>query len=407
VEISSNEQHQSGHQQDWVARRPSELSALFAPDQRDTEAPSPADAAPSRGRPRQPFDHPAGLRQRLEILQHLVSEDVALEPWPDADALGGHAWPEVDEILGLPLGGGRGVLEQLADLGLLERELFNRIHLCPGCASCRINFRETCPACESIALQDEGLIHHFACAHTGLESDFESGRDLVCPKCKDILVRLGEDFERPHRTYVCRRGNHLFEDPRIEGQCLDCDHLVEAGDLIVRDVHRYRATDLASKALELGRLSRLEAEDLAYHGPFRLATREHLELELEREIDGVRARGQSFMTLALRFEVDGRPYPALSDWSEATVGELTRHLLSCLSGVDLVARVDPARVGILVVGGDATRFERVDQQLRQALTGQDCRAPGGERLELVWTRSTWSHAGTTVSEVLRDLEVGS
>jgi hypothetical protein len=389
-----------------TARRTDDLSTLFGPDDRDTKEVR-ARAVPrySRTGMRAPHDHPEGLRQRLEVLRYLVSEGEALEPWPDADALGGHAWRGVDEILGLPLGGGRDVLEELADFGLLERELFNRIHLCPSCSSCRLNFRETCPACESIALQTEGLIHHFACAHGGLESEFRSGRDLVCPKCKEVLVRLGEDFERPHQTYVCRKGNHLFEDPRIEGQCLDCDHVAEAGDLIVRDVHGYRATESAHKALELGRLSRLEVGSLAYHGQLRLATREHLEREVGREIDGIRVRGHSFMTLSLRFEVEGRPYPVLSEWSEEAVDELTRLLLSCLSGVDLVVRVDPGGLGVLLVGGDEMRFEVVEKRLRQSLTGQDCLTTDGDRLEVAWKSSIWSAPGTHVHQVMSDLGV--
>ena len=395
--------HQLEPHQGRIARRSSELSTLFGPDDRDTREAPRAVATPSQSGMRKPLDHPEGLQQRLEVLRHLVSEGEALEPWPDADALGGHAWRDVDEILGLPLGGGRDVLEELGDIGLLERELFNRIHLCPGCSSCRLNFRETCPACESIALQTEGLIHHFACAYCGLESEFRSGRDLVCPKCKDVLVRLGEDFERPHQTYVCRKGNHLFEEPRIEGQCLDCDHVAEAGDLTVRDVYSYRATDRANKALELGRLSRLEAEDLAYHGQIRLATREHLELEVEREIDAIRVREHSFMTLSLRLELEGRPYPVLVEWSEEAVGELTRILLSSLSGVDLVARVDTGSLGILLVGGDDARFEDVVKRLRNSLAGHDCLTTKGDRLEVVWTSSVWSDFRTPVHQVMSDL----
>ena len=78
-----------------------------------------------------------------------------------------------------------------------------------------------------------------------------------------------------------------------------------------------------------------------------------------------------------------------------------------MSGVDLVARVDPGGVGILLVGGDEARFEVVERHLRQSLTGQDCRTMGGDRLEVAWTSSIWSHPGTTVCEVISDLGVGS
>lgn len=54
----------------------------------------------------------------------------------------GHAFPGVDECLGLGPGDGLAVLEDLADLRLLERELVNRVHVCPKCRRCQIHFRE-------------------------------------------------------------------------------------------------------------------------------------------------------------------------------------------------------------------------------------------------------------------------
>ena len=90
------------------------------------------------------------------------------------------------------------------------------------------------------------------------------------------------------------------------------------------------------------------------------------------------------MTLSLRFGVEGRPYPVLADWPEEAVGELTRLLLSCLIGVDLVARLDPGGLGILLVGGDEARFEDVEKRLRQSLAGHDCLTTDRGRLEVVW-----------------------
>jgi hypothetical protein len=345
-------------------------------------------------------ERPNGLQQRLEVLQLLVSRNEALEPWPDADAIGGHAWREADEILGLPLGGAQEVLEELAGLGLLERELFNRIHLCPCCSSCRINFRETCPDCASIALQTDGLIHHFACAHCGLESDFERGRDLVCPKCKQVLGRLGLDFERPHETYVCRKGGHLFEEPRIEGQCLDCEHVAEAADLVLRDVHRYRATDRAFRALELGRISRLDVEEAACSGQYRLATPGQLALEVERELSSLIVRERSFMTLSLRFEVDGDCYPLLSEWSTESQDELIRLFLTYLRGVDMVAMVDPGTLVILLAGGNEDRFELTLYRIKQALEEQECLTIDGRALQVVRSAVRWSDPSVSTRDVM-------
>ena len=107
----------------------------------------------------------------------------------------GHSFADIEESLSLERGGGIDTLEELADLGILHREFLNRVNLCPKCACCQVNFRETCPVCQSLDLDVERILLHFACAYSGVESEFEHGLELVCPKCRVQLEQLGQDVD--------------------------------------------------------------------------------------------------------------------------------------------------------------------------------------------------------------------
>ena len=117
----------------------------------------------------------ADLRARLSILQDVLHRHDGIVPQLDPFAPAGHAFAEAERLLGVAAGEARPVLEELADLGLLQRELHNRVHVCPQCTRCQLNFRETCTSCASIDLGIERLVHHFACAYIGLDSEFADG----------------------------------------------------------------------------------------------------------------------------------------------------------------------------------------------------------------------------------------
>jgi hypothetical protein len=338
-------------------------------------------------------------RRKIDVLRRLIERrDSVFVPEASPFAPLGHACTEVDELLELPPGEGLEVLEDLGDLGLLERELENLVHVCPSCRKSQLNLREACPVCASIDLDIERLIHHFHCAYSGLESEFVSGLDMVCPKCRKPLRQLGQDFERPHETYICRTSGHLFEEPYIEGQCLHCSHQCPGAKLEVVRIYRYRPTLLTVRAVELGRLTGLDMSEIMFDENLRLATRGFLEIELRRELLRVARHGGSFVTAILTFEDGGRPYPVFREWSAETVRQMATVLASCFRTLDLVSRLDHKHLAVLLIETD--QDGRVGERVLECLDELVFRTRTGAALQPVWSARAWSDKSTTIEEVL-------
>lgn len=133
--------------------------------------------------------------------------------------------------------------------GLLEEAFFDRIHVCSHCNSGRLNVREECPTCRSSHLHEEALIHHFRCAYQGPESTFRSGRDLVCPKCRQHLRHYGSDYDKPGTTFTCAQCDAICSDVAVGFVCFDCGTHMDGEAIARRDINSYRLTDTALRLL--------------------------------------------------------------------------------------------------------------------------------------------------------------
>jgi hypothetical protein len=132
------------------------------------------------------------------------------------------------------------VLDQWAAIGALERVLIDKVQVCPKCQGVP-TFREGCPNCGSAILENELLIHHFACAHVGRISDFETGGDLVCPKCRVRHLVVASDFDYvkgPYRCLGCQWNN---VEPEQVAECLRCQYRFPAYQASTQELRGYRA----------------------------------------------------------------------------------------------------------------------------------------------------------------------
>ena len=342
------------------------------------------------------------LRALLRMRKGLV------RPVPDPRAPLGHACPGVEHALRLQPGEGLAALEDLADLGLLSRELVNRVHVCPDCERAAINFRESCIDCGSLHIEVEPVLHHYRCAFTGLHSEFEQDLALVCPKCRRELYQIGRDFERPHETYTCRECRSLFEEPRLEGQCLACASVHPGVEVPTRDIHGYRPTALASEAVDQGRLTDLSVGELLFDKQLRLDTRGFLLLEARRETERLRRHGVPFSVGILTFEQPGseRPEPIFSDWDTAELTALGRRLSTSRSPLDVIARLDERRVGVLLPQTDADGAASVRDRLLERLEGLELEELPGPSLAPRWDTVTFDHRGTEFDTVHTYLTAG-
>lgn len=331
------------------------------------------------------------FRGMLALLRALLAmEKPTLTPAPEPLAPLGWVHPSVEKGLDLPPGGGIETLEQLADLGLLTRTLHSHVWACPRCRRYHVNYRETCIGCGSIDIGVERLVHHFHCAYTGLESEFVQGLELHCPRCRRQLHQLGQDFDCPHDSYVCAACQRLFEDPQMQALCLACEHVFAGRDAELIKVWSYAPTPLAMRAVELNRLTGLEVSEIMYDTRVRLATRDFLELEVEREVHRARRYGGSFSGVLLGFSCGGSEFPIFREWRAESIRRLGELLTRTLRPLDLVARVDPARLALLLPETDASGVEAVERRLEALLAEAALTTPAGRALEPVWRAATWS-----------------
>ncbi len=118
----------------------------------------------------------------------------------------------------------------------------NKIHLCPKCQHSHLLYYETCPKCGSSELHIEQMIHHFACANISAESTYNSGGQLVCPKCHERLRHIGVDYDRPASLYSCDNCNNSFISPVTKASCTYCETETNVKELIPHDIYEFEIT---------------------------------------------------------------------------------------------------------------------------------------------------------------------
>ncbi len=208
----------------------------------------------------------AGMEGRsVALLRYLVTRQLdMLDPVRHPAAAKGYNLPLAGLVLDLPRGEEFDLCEELAGLGLFEREFRDRIHLCPHCGHYAINFREVCPTCRSARLRVVPNVHHYRCGHVAPESDFQEGEDLVCPKCRRVLRHVGVDFDRPNQVVRCEECGAVTPEPEVECLSLVCGRVFPP-DLARRfDVPAYRLTARGAAAAESGRLPPRSLLDLLH-----------------------------------------------------------------------------------------------------------------------------------------------
>ncbi len=346
-------------------------------------------------------------RGKLAILRALLSlSKPLLAPELDPSAPLGYAYRRVEAELSLAPGGGVGVLEELSDLSLLARELAGAVQVCPRCRHFHVHWRETCVGCGSIDIEIERLIHHFHCAYTGLEAEFQQGLDLHCPRCRRKLFQLGQDFEWPHDTYVCHECERIFEEPTLQGLCSVCAHAFPGRDAEQVKVWSYRPTPLTVRAVELNRLTGLDVSEIMFDSEVRLATRDYLALEIERECHRVRRYGGAFTGVLLAFTLGDREHPVFREWHSEAIRELGRMLSGSLRPLDLMARLSSARMALLLPETDEQGAAAVERRLLGLLAEARLCTRAGQELHPVWVARTWWDEKAEKNAVLSYFEPG-
>ncbi len=185
-----------------------------------------------------------GNDKRVILLQHLAADgNDVLAPEPNLTSPVGYFYGGAQAIFQTQPGGELKQLEYLAEFGYLERQFFDKIHLCVcNRRQYAMNFREVCARCQSSNINITDMIHHYSCGYTGAEPVFQDGIRYVCPKCDDELKHIGVDYEKVSTDYVCAACEHVFTEPEIVCQCLACPQHFDVERAIVKTLYSYRIT---------------------------------------------------------------------------------------------------------------------------------------------------------------------
>lgn len=190
-------------------------------------------------------------QKKLNLLERLNEDDPELiEPELTSEADLGYRFPVAESLLDTDTAGTLETLEGLARDGFLERQLYERIHLCPECERFTLNFREVCADCNSVRITLTDMIHHYSCGNIGPELNFRMGSKLVCTKCDDELQHIGVDYEKVNTLYYCEHCGDKFEEPNISCRCLSCGAENDISRVEERDIHQYTLSSRGVRAVE-------------------------------------------------------------------------------------------------------------------------------------------------------------
>jgi GGDEF domain-containing protein len=252
--------------------------------------------------------HPEQVKARFsrEAMTALLGEFIknkveVIEPVLDISSPIGHSYPAVTDVIGqkdgVPV-----MLEILADLGFLKRQVANRLRRCPVCFDFRLNYREVCPKCAEVDIVKTPMFHHFACCHVGPVEQFRRKDELICPKCSKKLQLIGLDYEKPMDYYHCESCEFSFSEPVVDTQCLRCSHVCKPEETKELTIYRYLMTPLAGAAFRSG--SAVSGSSVAEIVRDRLYffSRRELEDILGEESKHARANNDPFCALLVRFD---------------------------------------------------------------------------------------------------------
>lgn len=127
-------------------------------------------------------------------------------------------------------------IETARQRGELSEVLLDRVWVCPQCHALP-SFRPACPCCGSAGVEQDRMLHHYACAFVGPTSEFRlNDEGLACPKCCAQRLMVGTDCEfldGPHRCSDCDWSAAELE---IVGHCMKCGFRFPAQQAVLEDV---------------------------------------------------------------------------------------------------------------------------------------------------------------------------
>ncbi len=195
-----------------------------------------------------------GIRKVLTLRYLYSRPSFVLQPNRNFQASVGYSYPLIQVLFAVEPGKEVKFIQSLEEEQLLTARLVDKINVCPHCEHTQINFRELCPNCNSLNINEESAIHHYRCAYVGRESEFRRVGKLTCPKCTHELRHIGVDYDKPAEVLWCNDCGHNFADPVLSCFCLVCGNTFAPEDAFIKQINACSLSQEGYRAAEEGAL---------------------------------------------------------------------------------------------------------------------------------------------------------
>ena len=305
------------------------------------------------------------IRILTKVLRYLYTRETRLQPKVDPLSKVGYNYP----ILSEHYKNGNmpemfRLMEDASNHEYLRPKFVDRLHLCSNCYSAFINFRETCPKCDSADLVTENLIHHFVCAYVGPEHDFPSGDYMVCPKCNRMLRHIGVDYDKPSVVYNCRNCSHIFQEPVMEAFCFSCHKRNPVESLVDKYIYSYELTPIGEETA-LNGFGREIREDIELAGYITFTT---FNIFLKYEIERARNANRSGSAGSLILQVSDKDRDRLGAGYRKIVIEVADFIKNATLSTDILSFVNNQTFLIISPDSDPARLQNLLENIRQSVT---------------------------------------
>lgn len=190
-------------------------------------------------------DHRAQL-----ILGKLLSGEIEKLD-PVFDSKHGYVYPLVEAVMG-DAAGAEEFLNHLHEVGILRREVLDKVISCPKCGSSSVSVRYCCPYCKSFNVKKSSLVEHIQCGYIDVEDRFRLKEQLVCPRCHHALDKPDVNYRKAGVWCACNDCGKNFDIPVTSHFCRECKNIFVFEDAIYRDVYSYSLNQDVMKEAGVG-----------------------------------------------------------------------------------------------------------------------------------------------------------
>jgi len=141
------------------------------------------------------------------------------------------------------------ILEEIAETGVLVKELYDKMVLCPKCNSQHTTTRYNCPYCNSFNIEKSSLIEHVKCGYMDVEQKFRKEKKLVCPKCGGELNKADFDYKKAGVWCKCNNCEKNFDIPTPSHFCRKCGSISTFEEINLKNIFSYKVKEATKKGL--------------------------------------------------------------------------------------------------------------------------------------------------------------